>query len=128
MQEAFAQIYVPTRRERFWRWVGFRHHHGDETEGGSKHLKSDFQGRNSHSQLNHLCQQKSLRWVTIFKNVMPGLCFVVKMLNFRSFALDCSLLLNGQIFKSHGLVLHFRQRRSAISFHLTAPTPVPREM
>lgn len=24
----FAIVYVPTRRERFWRWIGFRYHLG----------------------------------------------------------------------------------------------------
>jgi hypothetical protein len=28
---AYAHLYVPTRMERFWRWVGYRHHHTDST-------------------------------------------------------------------------------------------------
>ncbi len=29
----FAVEYVPTRAERFWHWVGFHYHLGDEPEG-----------------------------------------------------------------------------------------------
>jgi hypothetical protein len=28
---AYAHIYTPTRMERFWHWVGYRHHHTDST-------------------------------------------------------------------------------------------------
>jgi hypothetical protein len=29
---SFGQVYVPSRMEKFWRYVGYRHHHTESTE------------------------------------------------------------------------------------------------